>query len=65
MKDTLTVELTEEEVSFLRELLFAYDDNAQSLDEMYLNFTQEEVDSFEESFRGFDVDFIREEEEQI
>ena len=37
MKDTLTVELTEEEVAFLRELLFAYDDNAQSLDEMYLN----------------------------
>ena len=48
MKDTLTVELTEEEVAFLRELLFAYDDNAQSLDEMYLNliekidFNQEE-----------------------
>ena len=37
MKDTLTVELTEEEVAFLRQLLFAYDDNAQSLDEMYLN----------------------------
>lgn len=28
-------------------------------------FTMEEIESFEETFRGFDADYIREEEEQI
>lgn len=55
MKDTLTVELTEEEVSFLRELLFAYDDNAQSLDEMYLNLIEKISFDREDDFdRGED-----------
>lgn len=49
-EDTLTVELTESEVHFIRSLLLSYDDNSQSLDERYLeliekiDFNDEEED---------------------
>ena len=38
MKEKTTViRLTDEEIAFIRELLFNYDDYSRSLDEMYLN----------------------------